>query len=36
MEQVLAGFSGMADSDMLEWLAAGCLVLVAVALALFV
>ena len=35
MEQVLAGFSGMADSYMLEWLAAVCLILVAVAMALF-
>ena len=35
MEQVLAGFSGIADSYMLEWLAAVCLILVAVAMALF-
>ena len=35
MEQVLAGFSGMPDAYLLEWLAAICLILVAVAMALF-
>jgi hypothetical protein len=35
MEQVLASVSGMADSYMLEWLAAVLLILVAVAMALF-
>ena len=35
MEPVLAGFSGMADAHMLEWLAAVCLILIAVAMALF-
>ena len=34
MEQVLAGFSGP-DPYMLEWLAAICLILVAVAMSLF-
>ena len=35
MEQVLTGFSGMADAHMLEWLAAICLIFLAVAMALF-
>ena len=35
MEQVLAGFSGMGDAYLLEWLAAICLILIAVAMALF-
>ncbi len=35
MEQILSGFSGMADSHMLEWLAAVFLILLAVALSLF-
>ena len=35
MEQVLAGFSGMGDAYLLEWLAAVVLIMIAVAMALF-
>ncbi len=35
MEAILTGFSGMADSCVLEWLAAVCLILLAVGMSLF-
>ena len=35
MEQMISGFAGMADMYVLEWLAAICLILIAVAMALF-